>query len=416
MQLIKNRLRIATCSLLAIAGGAAAADGDTQLDAAMLFYFEDGRTDVFEPVLNLKHDLGNDQSIGVKFVVDAITGSSPNGATPTNHPQTFTSTSGSQGEVRKRVEVFNAGETPVRMFQDNRISVDLNYDRPLTRLLKGEITGHISAEKDYVSRGTTLSFTQDTPDRLTTFSVGGGANFDVVEPTGGKPEPLKNSDSTNHFGNANKDEYDGMIGITRILSRRWLMQLNFSRSRDKGYLTEPYKIVSILDQTGSQIYYRMENRPDNRTHQNVLLSSAYEFTDDVIHFSYRYYWDDWGIRSNTVEMKYRYELSEASYLEPQFRYYKQTAATFFVSGIIDGTTLPQFASSDYRLGNLQTTTYALKYGFQLEDLDGDFNIRAEYMRQGDDPHPGNAIGVQKNYDLFPAVNVFIITAGYSVNF
>jgi len=68
------------------------------------------------------------------------------------------------------------------------------------------------------------------------------------------------------------------------------------------------------------------------------------------------------------------------------------------------------------LGNLQTTTYALKYGFQLEDLDGDFNIRAEYMRQGDDPHPGNAIGVQKNYDLFPAVNVFIITAGYSVNF
>jgi hypothetical protein len=116
-----------------------------------------------------------------------------------------------------------------------------------------------------------------------------------------------------------------------------------------------------------------------------------------------------------VDLKYRYELPRAHYLEPHVRYYTQTAADFFTYGLMDGAPLPQYATSDYRYGKMVTTTFGLKYGIPMAG-GSELNFRAEYMRQSGDSHPKQAIGMQRNYNLFPAVNVVIFQVGYSRDF
>jgi len=421
MQLIRNRLRTATCALLAVAG-TAAAEGDWKADGAILGYSEAGRTSVFEPIASLKRNLPNGQFLTGKIVLDVMTGASPNGAMPTDHAQTFTGASGrsrrsgqNESEHRRAPTVVQAGDMPILPFHDQRASLDLDYGRPLFRTLKADVSGHASIESDYVSRGTSLTFNWDTPNRLTTFTLAGGANFDLVEPIGGgKPIALNlNTDSTRH-GSADKTVLDGMFGVSRVLSRRWLVGVNYGYGRDRGYLTEPYKVVSILDPNGSTTAYRYENRPDLRSRQSAFFTSAYQLRQDVIHISYRYYWDTWGVKSHTADVKYRYELPHSHYLEPNLRYYSQSAASFFTYGLMDGAPLPHYATSDYRYGQMASTTIGLKYGIPVSG--GDFNIRAEYMRQTGKSHPSQAVGVQKDFNLFPAVNVMILQIGYSRNF
>jgi hypothetical protein len=310
--------------------------------------------------------------------------------------------------------VIKPGRTPVRDFTDQRASFDLEYEHLLTRTLKAVAGGHLSAETDYVSRGATVTLNWDTADRLTTFTLGAAGNFDRANPTNGIPVGLAWAGTADGRTSADKTVLDGMIGVTRVLSRRWLMQLNYGHARETGYLTEPYKIVSIIAPGGTTVDYRNEKRPNSRTRQNIFHSSVYQISEDVIHLSYRYYRDDWGIKSNTLDVKYRHEFPRGHYLEPRIRYYWQSAVNFYTYGVLYDAPVPSYATSDYRYGKLRTMTCGVKYGLPISI--GEFNIRAEYVRQSGDRHPQQAIGVQRNYDLFPPINIMVVQAGYSLDF
>jgi hypothetical protein len=405
---MRSRLRAATCALLAVAGSAAADGGDWHFDAATLKYSEQGRVSVVEPLFRLKHDFTNGRSLTGKVVFDVITGASPTGATPSDQVQTVTSASGnSQQQTR--------GIVPVKNFRDHRESLDLEYEQPLARTLKAIIGGQAALETDYASRGGSLTLSWDTSDRLTTFTAATSANFDRASPKGGMRTGLDLISAPTTPVSASKQILDGLVGVTRILSPRWLMQLNYGRTRETGYLTEPYKIVSIVDSTGNTIDYRNEKRPDNRQRQTIQLSSVYNvFDEDVIHVSYRFYWDDWGIRSHTVDFRYRFDLSGGHYLEPHLRFYGQSAVNFYTYGLRAGAPLPEFATSDYRYGKMNTNTFGVKYGFPVGS--GELNVRLEYMVQSGNSHPSQAVGVQRQYDLFPPINITILQVGYTVNF
>ncbi len=117
-----------------------------------------------------------------------------------------------------------------------------------------------------------------------------------------------------------------------------------------GYLTDPFKIVTVVDPatglpaTGGffdtaatgNLPYVYENRPDSRQRNNLFFRVAHHLTEDVIHFSYRYFWDDWGISSNTFDLKYRYQMGR-SYLQPHVRYYLQEEADFYRHNLVQGT-------------------------------------------------------------------------------
>lgn len=471
---VRTALAAASCGLLGIASPSATANTGNdaaQADTALLYYAEDGgRVKVSEATARLNQALGGDETVTVTPTVDVITGASPNGATMTDKPQTFST-----------ADTTPANTLPLKSFSDRRYAITLEWEQPLDRFTKSVLGASASTEKDYNSLGASASLSRDYNNKLTTLSAGISGSLDSVEPAGGiVPQglaplssayaaagagPAGSSDSahedsfspriedaltspaaasasiphaittasgtvisTGSGGTAaivnggsarqskKKESVDGMIGVTQVVNRRTLMQLNYSLGVSSGYLTDPYKIISMIDgTTGETVDYRTELRPDSRLRQSLYWKTVYHLSEDVIRFSYRYYWDDWGIRSNTFDLHYHFDLGNDFYLEPQFRYYTQSAADFYHHSLVDGAALPRYASADYRLAEMTSTSYGLKLAMTI-GKDGELSARVTYMKQTGNSHPADAIGVQRSLDLYPGLDAVIAQLGYTFTF
>jgi hypothetical protein len=412
---LRRRLGAAACVLLA-SGASARAHADPavapvwQFDGTALLYGEKGRADVVEPMARITRLLPGGQTLSAQLGIDVITGASPTGAMPSGAVQTTTTPSGN-------VTTSSAGQIPEHRFKDTRGVLDLEWTAPFARRFTSTVGTHFSREKDYQSLGADGKLSVELLQRLVTVTVGGGYNRDRVFPVGGTPVPLSDGSTLLGFGPNPKRVATGLVGISRVLTRRWLVGVDASRMQERGYLTEPYKVVSLLEaDTGSPVGELTDKRPGTRRRTDVLASSVYHLATDVFYSSYRYYWDDWGVRSHTLDLKYRRELQRESYLQPHVRLYTQTPADFFRFGLIRGSPLPEFATSDYRLGPLHSATLGATYGFRIPRRPGEVTVRAEYMRQWGDGHPRGAVGAQRGLDLFPPLNVASLVVGYSVGF
>ncbi len=418
---LRARLGAAACVLLA-AGAPAAARGDAaaptwQLDTSGLYYGEKGRTQIVEPVAKITRLFAGGQTLSAQLSLDAMTGASPSGAQPSGKLVTTTSASGT-------TSTHTANEVPTAPFHDFRGALDLGWGQPV-----GPLTftsgGHVSRERDYQSLGAHEEVSIDLMHKLATLTFGGGTNRDRVFPIGGIRVGMTDGTLFEPWTSEDKRVDDGLVGLSRVLTRRWMVSLNAARSHEQGYLTEPYKIVSLIQDSGvdagtpSPDSSLTENRPRTRTRNSVLGSSVWHPGPNVLYSSYRYYWDDWGVRSHTVDLRYRFDLPEQDWLQPHMRYYQQTAADFFTFGLplsLAPSARPRYASSDFRLGPLRTFTIGATYGFRYPDVPGDITVRAEYIHQWGPGHPASAIGVQKQLDLFPGEDIGTLTAGWTVRF
>ncbi len=432
MQLNKARtsltaaLATATYSLLAVAPGANAAetedDAAWELDSTVLLYSETDRVSAVEPVISARKEFGEDEFLTLKLVFDSLTGSSPNGASASANPQTITKASGNS--------TFDtaANETPLDpSFRDTRVAISGSWQQPLTRLTKISFGGNFSNEFDYQSISANTSVSHDFNQRNTTLNYGISFATDTITPVGDVPIPLTevtDPDEPKIDRGANSDTrttIDFLIGVTQVISRRTIMQLNYSLGDSSGYHTDPYKIISVIDSTpgatqGDTIRYLHEGRPEDRKKQSFYWQTKHHFDEDIVDVSYRYFWDDWGIESHTIDFRYRWRfLDSKSYLEPHLRFYTQTAADFYAHSLVDGAATPAYTSADYRLGEFDGTTIGIKYGRALSK-GREFSIRAEFLSQQGNSSPSDAIGSQTTQDLFPTVEAIVVQASYSFNF
>jgi hypothetical protein len=351
------------------------ATANTQVDASVLYYGEKARTRVVEPNVRVTRLFGAKALLYGQFGYDAITGASPTGAVPATGVQSVTTPSGN-------TVTSTGGQVPTQGFSDRRWVGELGGKLPLIGGLALGASGHVSRERDYRSTGGTATLSLECMQKLTTFTAGGGVNQDQVNPIGGTPVGLTSGQFTGVAAN-DKRVTSALLGVSRIVSRRWMVAANGSLDREKGYLTEPYKVLSVVDPaTGLPTATQLkEKRPDTRARKDVLLSSVYHLDKDVAYASYRYYWDDWGLRSSTFDLKYRLNGGDHDYLQPHVRYYTQNAASFYRAELVQGEPLPDFATSDERLGVLHTTTFGLTWGLPVKGTAGQFFVRAEYLHQ-----------------------------------
>lgn len=433
---IRNALSIATCTLLsstAVTNQAGAAETDWLFDGAILHYSEKDRVKVFAPVVSFRKYAQFDEYIDYKLTIDAMTGASPNGATPSNVPQTFTGSSGQSGYS------VAAHETPTRDFDDTRVALNITTETPLSNVLRRSNGLALSIEQDYASVGFNTSRSRDVNDKLTTLTAGIGVSLDLVYPSGGAPDPLLNvNDPNNQEGGGDDDdedegeggddfdpEFKGLVdvlfGVTQVVNRYTLMQFNYSHGFVRGYLTDPYKVVSVVDNvtgepalTPTTTYgiYLNESRPDSRDTNSIYWKTIVNVFDDVLRISYRYFWDDWGIKSNTIDVKYRLELWSNFYIQPHYRYYTQTAADFYRHSLRDDEPIPAYVSADARLAEFVGETVGIKLGIDFSNS-SKFDVRFEKYTQTGDARPDDAVGIQKNYDLFPRLEATIVQVSFS---
>jgi len=421
-----STLATATCSLLAMEPAYAAnlfsAENPWSVSSAILYYSEKDRVTVVEPVVQVKTESNDGEFITFKFAYDSISGATPNGASPTNVAHTFgtttqTVTASSGGSTtHTTVPLITPAHTlPLVNFSDERYALAVEWEQPLTRTLRGIFGTSLSQEHDYAALGANAALLWDINNKLTTLTVGASIDADQVSPTGGIHAPFASiSTSQSTSGSRQKDGYDVLFGITQVMTRRTLMQLNYTRGSSTGYLTDPYKLVSVVDAGGNTTDYLHEKRPDTRVRNALYWKTVYHLTEDIVHFSYRHYWDDWGVTAHTADATYRWVLASDSYLEPHLRFYTQTAADFFVHALNDGP-LPEYASADLRLGAFHSLTTGLRYGVEFYK-GAEYGIGMDYMKQTGDGHPASAIGLQKNENLFPDLKALSVFADISVKF
>lgn len=137
----------------------------------------------------------------------------------------------------------------------------------------------------------------------------------------------------------------------------------------------------------------------------------------VAYLSYRYVWDDWGIKAHTVDLKYRQPLGERFFVQPHVRYYQQTAADFYRSMLTNTevANLPQYASADYRLAKLHTTSFGVKIGYR-PSFGGELSMRAELIRQNGEDRPWDSVGIQREAGVFPSLKATMLHVAYTVPF
>jgi hypothetical protein len=416
-------LAAATCGLLGAMPAASVAAEEAapwEFDTALLYWGEnDSRVKDISINAAVRRALDEDRSFNLGLTIDSLTGASPSGAVPSAAVQTFTRPSG-----RDAYQVA-AGRAPLDdTFKDTRVALSGSWQQSLGESMRWSAGLSFSKEYDYQHIGLNGRLERDFNLRNTTLYAGAAIGKDDVDPVGGAPvgfAPMRAvNDLRDKRGSESKDVIDLLLGVTQVVSRRSLIELAYSYGKSDGYLSDPYKVLSVVDPlTGAPVagpagsgrnLYLYEQRPDARTKQSLFAEFRHAFDRDSLAVSYRIMDDDWGVMSHTVDARYRWNISSRDYLEPHLRYYRQDAADFYRTVLFNGAPLPAFASADHRLAESDAFTAGFKYG--RKTARGEFSVRLEYYRQTADPSPGSKVGALAGYDLVPPLTAVIAQFGY----
>ena len=301
---------------------------------------DDERIRVDSQYALLDAELSPDARLKVMGLIDTIAGATPTGEKP-----------------------GPGGELPMARMEDKRKAwnADFAYQFPRVNVAVGH---GVSRESDYVSHGYSLNTVTDFNQKNTLLNAGWGHTDDRIM------EPFWSHDR-------DKTGNDFIVGVTQLLSPAFSVTVNLAYGSSKGFLSDPYKIVSTtrLALDPGTYYTPPENRPRDKDRASLFLGANrhFEGLDAALDASYRYYHDTFGIDSHTVELKWVQRAGAHLILEPSVRYSWQDAADFYYpdldrAGIVTnydplletGTGRGPYYSSDHRLSEMETFTLGLK--------------------------------------------------------
>ena len=254
--------------------------------------------------------LGRNFSLHVDANYESLTGASPWFTSAGVDGDPIVSLSGASGIRDKRSE----------------LSLGTRY-----YLINGSIGANIgySEEDDYRATYFGASGERHFNQESTTVSLSFSHSMDDIFPT--------DAALFNRVRNEDKRSTSVVVAISQVIDQRSTFQLALSLTEQSGFLSDPYKLRDI--------------RPEDKT-QIALTNSYRRFfvnANAALHVNYRFYHDDFGISSHTLDMAWFQNIGQSLQLVPTLRYYSQSAADFFTN--IDDFLKPisEYQSSDYRL-------------------------------------------------------------------
>lgn len=326
------------------------AGADDHLDYRFAAYREDaGRISVETHTWLFEQKLTSWLSLKGEAVYDAISGATPTGAPPP-----------AQVSILGAPPGPGSTTVPIQQMHDLRWAGSLDAEISLGA---HRITPQFSysSEHDYRSSGAALNYSLDLNEKNTTLNLGWAHAWDRVL---GSPAGFLRRART-------KDTDTFLIGVNQLLGPRTTLTVNLSGGSSHGYLNDQYRGVLFNDypQTDpSNLALFGERRPSHRntyigyvalTHFVTPLNGSTETT-------YRFYHDTYGINAHTIGLAWHQKIGSMLMVSPQFRYYQQSAATFYASRYAgdpsdptNPTPIPSFYSADYRLSHMETLTYGV---------------------------------------------------------
>jgi hypothetical protein len=246
--------------------------------------------------------------------------------------------------------------------RDHRSQIDISLSRNSASRTHTAALGY-SSEDDYRAIYGRYTGERESGDGLSTFAWGASFSHDRIEPTdaalyGRVPQAARRSISASG-------------SLTRILNPNALVQIGVALTREAGYLSDPYKRVWV---DGAVLN---DSRPDRQFAWvwSTRFRQYIEPAKAALHLDGRYYGDDWGTRSITLDAEWHRAVREAWEIAPGIRYYSQLAPGFY-GPVFDAAPDSGYWSSDYRLATYGAISYNLQAILRKEGWS--FSLFAEY--------------------------------------
>ena len=187
------------------------------------------------------------------------------------------------------------------------------------------------------------------------------------------------------WNSTNRNSYSASFGFSQVATKKMQFSIFFDVLQQEGMLSTPYHRVYFADKANYYIgqaqyipvyestqnagVYQLaddtERLPNSRFKIPVGARLNYYLNERLtIRTYYRYYWDNWGITSNTASVELPVKLSEKFTIFPSYRYYTQQKSKYFAPFETHLST-ETFYTSDYDL----STFDAHQYGFGLNYTD-----------------------------------------------
>jgi hypothetical protein len=326
-------------------------------------------------------------TLQAEVVYDAISGATPTGAPP---PATIQFVPDQNGNPPPGA---SSESVPLSHMQDIRwsgsLGVTLSHGphRLTPQFSHGE-------EHDYRSTGAALNYSLDLFEKNTTLNAGWAHNWDEVLPNGFL-----------HGTAQHKEADDVIVGVNQLLDPKTVLTANLAYGNARGYLNDQYKGVLFDNEPQgdpSSPALEPERRPEQRDKFLVYLS----LTRDVaplnasVEGSYRFMHDSFSIQAHTFQLAWFQKLGKHILISPMFRYYRQSAASFYATRFPNYDTRPDYYSADYRLSQLETLTAGVSISWRIKEwlsIDAGYKY---YLMHGLD-------GVTSS-TAYPKANIFTI--------
>jgi hypothetical protein len=261
----------------------------------------------------------------------------------------------------------SASKVPVT---EQRDEIDLALDHAFDDItLSGSY--RYSTEPDYLSNGGSLGLSYDFAENNATFGAGLSASSDSV----GKAGDPSFDEAVGTFG--------GRLSFSQILSTNTVAQLIYELSRAQGYLASPYRYVAIggpgrctapagLQGTTDSLCVP-EAAPDERLRHALALELRQALGQNLsLGVGYRFYLDDWKLKSHTVRLELGWLLDAETQLALRYRFYTQNAAEQYRAVYL----VPQpYVTTDKELSPLSSHRFALELDHAWL-FSGDRSLRA----------------------------------------
>ena len=322
----RSRTRAAGAALVVLSLGvilARPARADDSFVAKTQIYTDSDHTTVVSPLAALSRDAWKGGTLSASYVADVVSSASIDVVSnATSHMQDF------------RSEI-TAGL--VQKLRNTTLSGSYVY----------------SVENDYQSHNVELGFAQDMFEKNSTLAFGATFSSNDVYRTG---------DQSFH----RKLTVGGVSASwTQVLGRATIAQLSYTFSYGNGYWASPYRFVRIETPDEQQIEFKVpETEPNERyRHAAVIGLNRHLFGDTALQGDYRFYSDNWGILSHTVQLRYFVTWKDVT-LRLRERFYYQSGASFFRPHYTAATLQP-FVTADRELSTFWSNVAGFKISWRL---------------------------------------------------
>jgi len=310
-------------------------------------YFDNFGVNIIYPSVSLTRHVSSTTSISGRYLVDVVSAASIKSSSADKQKNSVDAvTSASQrgegllSQVDDVRQQFGLGAT--HLF--GKITVSLN--------------GLYSTEGDYDSKTMAGQISIPFARNNTVVQAGVVRSWDHIFPvTESWRRPV------------NTSTYSG--GLTQILGKGAVLQLNASYTHSRGYLADAYNVVSVHLPTGIENLTPIH--PDSRIRKAGGVRTRFMVGERTsAEFGYRYYQDDWDVRSHTFSGSLEHRTESGIRLKTGVRAYSQSRASFFQQNY---TSILPFMTVDSKLDR----AFSTELEFQVV-LGGSASRRSEFVR------------------------------------